>query len=426
MTHALCGGPSESRPGFNQAIVNSAAAIGIAIEGLVPPPFSHAIAAVVASETFDLTTFCQSDPPPMPTFSPNDWLALLNPADLPNYLHTRDLIRDWWKQVFWHDACQCVSAPTPPLGPVPTPPPASSNPGLPGGDADQDCWTASSGNNVPVPIDTTSGFIDISNLLPGSTTVTVTPGHTGASNVAKVLPSGVRNITTTIGGTGTRPGPVAQLNWFGSTGTPLTPRTLWDANSSPPINPNQFTQTFVAPSGATSWNVEILPYFAGPGNVQGSPWSVSSTLAYTCGAGPNVPVVPCCPPDPSTEIRLNQMFQLLVNLQLGGSSQELTSWTDGIRHTGLRDTGRLVMSPGAVGARCEVTFVPPQTQILPGNPNFHWNLGFITPIALDVPLRGQRLVFNPQSFAFPVQADGVSWTLLNGAVMNLVELIGIP
>jgi len=34
-------------------------------------------------------------------------------------------------------------------------------------------------------------------------------------------------------------------------------------------------------------------------------------------------------------------------------------------------------------------------------------------------------VFNPQSYVLPVQADGVSWTLLHGTTMNLVELIAV-
>jgi hypothetical protein len=74
----------------------------------------------------------------------------------------------------------------------------------------------------------------------------------------------------------------------------------------------------------------------------------------------------------------------------------------------------------------EISTIPPGIDVHPGDPQFYFDLGFITPIAVNVPLRGQRLVFNPQSFALPQFADGLAWTLPVGAVINLVELLPVP
>jgi hypothetical protein len=150
-------------------------------------------------------------------------------------------------------------------------------------------------------------------------------------------------------------------------------------------------------------------------------WTIS--LQANCpGAGLESP---CCPPDPSVDLRLNQILTIVANLTISSGTSPFTSWRDGIRHSSLRDSGRFQLADGVVGVRAEVTTLPPGLQVDPGDPTFYWNMGFVTPLALDVPLRGQRLVFNPESFALPQVADGVAYDLRSGGVMDLVELLPV-
>jgi hypothetical protein len=386
---------------------------------------SVAIASVLASDTFELTTFCASDPPDDPGLNPNDAIAILNPADLNDYLIARQKIFQWWEHIFWYQACQCVGTTTPPLPPPSSPGPGSENPGLPSGPGVQPCFQGSDSSDGQSVLDdgtTTAIFHYLLDALPGSQLTTVNAGFdTRLTTVqAKAIPAGtISNIRMRF--TGTR---ISGTN-------PWIRMMVYDASHnslggiwSQYADGNTFDWSFTVPqlpAGSAYW----LPVLTTGGDPP-SHYSASFGITYDCSSSPNTPSVPCCPPDPTLEFRINQLFELIIALHTGAGATPPSSWTDGIRHTGLRDSGRLVLAPTAVGVRAEVTSIPPDTQITPGNPTFYWNIGYITPIALDVPLRGARLVFNPQSFSFPVQADGVSWTLLRGTTMNLVELLPAP
>jgi hypothetical protein len=71
--------------------------------------------------------------------------------------------------------------------------------------------------------------------------------------------------------------------------------------------------------------------------------------------------------------------------------------------------------------------LPDNPQILPGTPTFYWDMGFITPLAFDTPLRGWRLVFERQSFQLQNVTDAISYTLLGNTVVDVVEqLLAAP
>jgi hypothetical protein len=174
----------------------------------------------------------------------------------------------------------------------------------------------------------------------------------------------------------------------------------------------------VWPTAATYYGVHAAHFGSPPFP---SPLSQVSYSTNGVCAGPNLEPG-CCPPDPSIDARLNQIItylQFLMNHQQTGAS---TGWVDGVRHVGVTGAGHLDFVGKATAVRAEVTTVPPSVSIVTGDPTFYWDLGFITPLAIDIPLRGQRLVFNPEIFAMPPQATGVSWSLTAGAVADLIEL----
>jgi hypothetical protein len=384
------------------------------------------ISAAVSVQAFDLTTFCTTDPPADPQIGPADYLALLNPAALSDYVAARQKFGDWWKHIYWHQACQCTLVPTPPLGPVSQPGPGGQNTGLPQGPSSGPCWDTTLGFTAAALPPGPLTVIDANALLPGNQTVAVTPNFTGGLAVAPLVPAGVQSITFTATGEGTDPGPFVQLMTYGTTGTPNNAQALFFLDFANQPSGTTLTVTHPLPANSVSWNAQIAPFLNG-NQVQGSSWSLAVELSYTCTANPpNEPVVPCCPPDPGLELRINQILEIVSTLTSSSGSSPPTSWHDGTRHQALTGSGRLQLATAAVGARVEISTIPPGIDVHPGDPQFYFDLGFITPIAVNVPLRGQRLVFNPQSFALPQFADGLAWTLPVGAVINLVELLPVP
>jgi hypothetical protein len=113
---------------------------------------------------------------------------------------------------------------------------------------------------------------------------------------------------------------------------------------------------------------------------------------------------------------------VIINL-LGKTVAPSTSWVDGVRHDNLSGAGHLELVDAATAVRVEVSVVPPGVSLTPGDPNFFWDMGFITPLAIDVPLRGQRLVFNPEIFLIPPQTTGVAWSIPAGGIISIIELL---
>lgn len=173
--------------------------------------------------------------------------------------------------------------------------------------------------------------------------------------------------------------------------------------------------------------------------------SVAGSMGFVCSGGepalpfvppaeppvPDVPPVPLPPATCTTEqlcVLVYEIQQWVLNLTINQNTSLSSShrqWRDGVRHSNLREAGRLTFTAAPIGVRVEVTLGPEPPQLLGGDPPFYWNMGFITPLSDDVPLRGWRLVFGTQSFELPGVADGVSWTLLDGTEIDLVELLPV-
>lgn len=170
---------------------------------------------------------------------------------------------------------------------------------------------------------------------------------------------------------------------------------------------------------------------------------VGGLMQFTCGepvppdpyVPPEPPVQPVVPPVPQPPrgcttddlcVQVRQIEQYILNSTIiinTAPELALSDWQDGVRHHNLREAGHLELQAAAVGVRIEVQQLPSPPRTLLGEPDFYWNMGFITPTRRFIALRGWRLVFSPQAFQLPSLADGVSWTLLDGTIMDLVELV---
>jgi hypothetical protein len=132
---------------------------------------------------------------------------------------------------------------------------------------------------------------------------------------------------------------------------------------------------------------------------------------------------PCCPPDPQLESemalvigRLNEIWALV------SAGQGHGAYVDTVVHPNLSGEGTIGIEPSSRAIRVEIlsdlTNWPHHPQI----PNYYYSLGFITPVAVGTPVRGQRLIYNHQTFTWPSYTDQIAYTLGPGLTINLIEL----
>jgi hypothetical protein len=427
LSHAVCGGPSEARPGFETILTLSSTAIAEILAKRINRNAAALIGTLVGTRTFDLSSFCTNDPPPDPGIGPADLLALAQPQFLSTWLPAATKFDQWWSHIYWYVACQCTGGVTPTPPPPSDPGPAGRDTGLPSGQVLPLCWDGTATDSGflvntsggPLP----SSFLVMNAALPGTATQAITPGLVGTipTDVALLLPEGViENITVRFSGTSPNNSePDLIFAFYNAAGTIVASRRF---GSSFPGGP--FDQSFVwgvPPTGATCW----YPFMSRGSTVNGQAYSCTLEVSYTCG-GVNTPVVPCCPPDPTVEIKLNQILDILLNLHTSPPGSIIDQWQDGARHSNLSGAGHTALARTAVGVRVEVNSIPPGIDVHPGDPAFYFDMGFLTPLAEGSPLRGQRIVFNPQSFELSPFADSVAWTLPAGVVIDLVELLPLP
>jgi hypothetical protein len=204
-----------------------------------------------------------------------------------------------------------------------------------------------------------------------------------------------------------------------------------DANGAPTLGGSIFSPSL---SGDTTYTGTMSPlagtdvgyrFFAQQLTTYPSTVTFDAHLEFFCGTNtPTTPVVPCCPPDPSLDIRLRrieQLEQIIINL-LG---TPLHHHTDGTRHANLRGAGSILLVDSVDAIRVEVTTDITNWPHNPGDPNYYLSMGFITSIAAGSPLKGWRLVYGAQTYPIVVYADQIGFTLPDGITIDIVELIPV-
>jgi len=119
---ALCGGgASQARPGFAIVQYVGPAALGAMLNN-IPTPWAVAFAAYVGLITYDLASFCTTDPPSDPGLTGRDFTDLVNVTN-PFSFAAKTKIQQWIGHNLWWNFCQCSAVPTPPA-PAPLAPPS--------------------------------------------------------------------------------------------------------------------------------------------------------------------------------------------------------------------------------------------------------------------------------------------------------------
>jgi hypothetical protein len=377
--------------------------------------------AVIASG-LDLVTaaFCATDPPPDPVLVPQDVIDAIS-LMLPGVaIPAQQKFTQWFLHRYWWNICGCIGSTTPP-------PPAMSNPntpigtgtGAPSGFNAPPCWTVTATTNIVS--DNTFCHDIIGPWLPSGPGSTIVVGSNPPRTVG-VLPAGATDFSWSFEALTQTQRMQLLYEQVDPSGNDVGHVILADSSIAG-VQSGSFH--LITPQNYPNATIRMCPFATFDGHFEGA-WQ--GTFTIRCGgAPPNAIVGPCCPPDPLIDIKLDHLIGLVLNLYNRSSSGggPPTSWVDGARHTSLEKAGSFLLAGPAIGVRVEMTTLPSGVTVNPGEPDFYWDSGFITPFSNDTPLRGSRLVFRDQSFQIPSVTDQIGYTLLHGTVVDIIELLPV-
>lgn len=420
---ALCpgGGASEPKPGTDPVITLAGVALDALVSSFGFPELAPIIAAIAGGTTLVTNEFCTTDPPPDPGLTTTDVTNVLEPTSPATFATSAGRIKDWVLHQYWSVACQCSGGAVTPPPPAPNlPTGVGTNTGLPTGAPAGLCW------NVSVPIQiaaapggpTVNTFNNITQqLLPSGPEITVTGIGPQPNQPAVAIPTGANHGTLTFnlpGGTPSAWNTTAYVVFYDSSGNELSGFQASISSTQPPPQ----TSTIVTfPATAAYWNATVIS------NNQPATNGVVS-FEFACpGTPPGSLASPCCPPDPNVQNQLQLILNLVQQIYQAPGAAPPTGWADATAHNGISGTGSFQLGTNVTGIRAAFTTIPADIRITPGTPPFYWSLGFVTPVAIDVPLRSLRTVFAAQAMQLPPQATAIDYTFPAGVVVDLVELV---
>jgi hypothetical protein len=395
----VCTGGSEPQPLFSVAIALGPAALG----RLLPRGSSWVetfLFAFGVTLNFSGSIFCVSGPPADPQLTGPELaegLEQLANGEQPTVLPK---LIQFCERFVWYAFCQCTNGQPPvPVADIPAPPDVPlinpNPPVLP--PTAQACQTNAGTPFVQNGDSAAVDFKFFAGLNPTTLQVHFSPPQPGGSPLGGTMEWQFRSVASSVG------------TIIGS--------HLVTVPASGVIA--DFVTSI--PAGAQSYGV----FCTGNGDGSTSGFiNYDTTESLYCGTSPGQPLdLNCCPPDPAIMDTLNQILQLIRGIH---GTTGPTSWVDGAVHGTLSGSGSFVLAGPAIGIRVDMVTLPSGTRVGPGVPTFFWDAGFVTPIALTSPLRGQRLVFEHESMTLPNFTDSVGYTLLNGTTVTITELLPVP
>lgn len=425
---ALCGGgASGPRPGYNDLVYLGSAAI----EGFLTLKGLGAVAAllgpVLAGLSFQLSTYCSTDPPADPNLTASDIADAINFNDVAVSVPAIDKIRQWFGSQYWYEVCQC-STTTTPTAPAPSDPgPISTNPGLPGATAGPCFVTHAAPSWVPTGANT---FLDLTTeLLPATgSVVTRTSTEGGFSHTVDSLPippgtQGPYFLGQYVGadyGTISN-GPTMRLSLFTSGGSEIDYGNIGsyaNRNAGPPVTWDPVMSSLQAQwlSGGTYWCVQITN---GNGAAGGSQFDFKLDIGAVCTG--DVLQRACCPPDPGLDLKLAQILGLLQEVY-SLIPVRAPNYAAGTTHSGLTGDGTLALAPTTTAVKVAITSTGAGYGQIGGTPLTYLSSGWLTPVTNQGPESGMRLTRDGQVIPLPEATSSLDYTLPTGQVISVQEL----
>lgn len=376
------------------------AAIGAALNN-IPTLWAVPIAATIGFLTYELSTFCTQDPPDIPSV---DWtdqaIALLDGPQSSGYIAAVNAFRDLIGHYLWYDFCECTAGGTP-TGPG-SPPSAPTD------------FPILNPPQVGTPVPVTPCM----SLDSGVQTVTQ-PASTNAINQV-IVPDGAVSFNVTakfLSATGGLTHMAFQT--LSNTTTGFTGATSRDVSPTTQAVGSTYTKSIAIPAGARYWTVNAIPQ---NGSV-GDHGTVEVLVDVFCGA-PGSPSVPCCPPDPSLELALRNIWQTVQLIQRQAVPFGYIASTS---HSGLSGAGSLSIS-GLLGAKVDVTTLPSSYGRSGTSPTEYFDLGFVSFGTADGFPTSYRVEHDP-TLMLPARCSAyteLDYDLAPGVVVTITELVREP
>jgi hypothetical protein len=400
---AFCSGASSTyKAAFGATAYVVPATLG-AILSAVPIAWAAPLAAYLGAITYDLSTFCTTDPPADPSITAADVIDFLNFAN-PILHHAGALkIQQLFDRYAWFAMCECVGVSTPatPAGP-------SAPVGLPDinppiiGPTVNPCGQFSGG-----PKSFVGGAVDTP--LVGTATASLA-GSVG-------IPAGSTNFRVTY--TNASAGTVHHTAHFITRFWSQAGSNL-GGDSADVASGATTTKVVAVPANAVAVQVITQDLFTPPDSTN----QVSALLELFCGSSPGQTQSSCCPPDP---ILTAMLLQIIGNVQLIQRQLAPFAYVPGTVHSGLSGSGVIGIS-GLLGCKINVTTIPTQIGREGTAPVEYFDMGFITFGTADGYPQAYRLE-RAQQLLLPARASAftdLAYDLHPGVVCDITELLREP
>lgn len=399
------GQTAEPVPGYPQFVVMTAAIVEAAlIEAGVSGIIAVALAPLIAGVTYQLSTICSTDPPPDPGLTQTDIGNALNIFNPVLAIPAQAKLQQWFLHWYWYKACQCVPGPTPAAPALSSPATVGFGSGAPAGPTATACETCQL-------LQAQAGAGDTQYQL-------YTPGT--PAPLCDILPVGATLLDAKI----------SETVFAGPANPVITYKyTLLDPTNTTTLA--TYTITHTAPTTQQEYQIAI------PVGVGWIRWDITvptgSTITYTAnhtvycnGQNPLIVTQPCCPPDQTTSVLLQQILTLEQEIYQGLLAP-LRSYSESTVHANLTSGGTVQLGAKTVAVRVNITTDNSNFGSLPGDPTYLLDRGFIVPVTLEAPIRAQtRLVYNPQLYQLPPLTEAIGYYLSTGVTASITELTPGP
>jgi hypothetical protein len=399
----LCGGgTSSAKAGFGASLALGAASIAALLNN-VPTPWAVPLAAYIGLLTYDLSTFCTTDPPAIPTITLADAVDVIQIADPVARVRAQLKFQDLVGAYLWHQVCQCDVPPQPAIpAPPATPSPwISINP-----PAIAPCWSS-----TLTYVATTVNSPQYRPLLFNTSTT-----DPFGAFLPFPLPTAV-TVTTTVNTDGVGLGSYQFV--------------LVGRNSPGGAN---FTSVGFGPYAAGTTHTDVITLdprvtFAELetlGTTVGATNSVTVTVSWNCTPIDVTTSQLCCPEVYTLSDQVQQLLGMVQAIYTG-LPQSVNSYAEATVHAGLTGNGTLTLVDHAIAIKVHITADTTGGRTAPGVPPYLFDRGWIVPIAAEGPLRGlTRLVYDPQLYPLPPLTEQIGYTLTPGITATITELVRGP
>lgn len=308
---------------------------------------------------------------------------------------------------------------------VPNPQPAGY--GSPGGGANYPCSNASASwtfVNTGPQLLTDANNITLAVMPVISGTVAVNDGF-GDIFTAYAIPTqltGVSHVHTTVGSTQSpnQPAGVFSLQFVNAAGAIIGSEVFGQGSAN---NVHAGSNFVSIPANTRYWALFHTTQIPGGDTVNGT---IDTQIDLWCGGeSPNSPNAPCTT-DPALLALVQEIWNELQFI-LKALPSPTTSYTEAAAHGNLTGNGQVAVSSSAIAIKVAITTDNGSLRVDVGNPSYLFNRGYIVALTSEGAAHQlPRLVYNPQIFQLPPVTANIGYSLGQGIVASITELVRGP